>query len=413
MEKADAVYEYEHSNGVIEYADRQDALSRCPVLGRLAMEAPDQIDVVMEMMAKGKALLAEEQPDKTPTPQPVTLAATEAKATFAPEPAVESLALVTRDTLPLLALPELQAIMHQDFTASTPEPLTVRPEQSFSSTDTDDEAIRTVKHIPTHTATTLLTANLPPSHVATPLELAPTVAPTEIILPKTIPENAPLEIMQPEAQLRVLPATDEAIQEILHGSVHSQSELATEMPELSLPAPIMPEAVSAIESIDPVVHDRDDIEPFAIAETSDTVEPLHPIASEVLEQMQGSIEPIDTVELTDLLAELATDLTVVSNEMLESAAVPAEIIDKILVVLAKIGYEQPEQALESFLQTVSIEELVQIITQAVQHQAKIESPEFLKSTALSLGLIDLSDQTHSRLGKLLLSLLARPAELAA
>lgn len=93
----DANYVYQRADGTIEQAmDAQDAIARCPVLGKLAIESPDQANLLLELAAEGQQMLAaqaeaEEQavssPDKldTKTITAETIAIEEPAAEPSPE----------------------------------------------------------------------------------------------------------------------------------------------------------------------------------------------------------------------------------------------------------------------------------------------------------------------------------------
>jgi hypothetical protein len=54
-------YTYQRADGTVERAfNAEDAIARCPVLGKLAIEAPDQANVILELAASGKAKMAAE-----------------------------------------------------------------------------------------------------------------------------------------------------------------------------------------------------------------------------------------------------------------------------------------------------------------------------------------------------------------
>jgi hypothetical protein len=55
----EAGFTYQRADGTVEQArDAQDAIARCPVLGKLALEAPDQATALLELAAAGKAKMA-------------------------------------------------------------------------------------------------------------------------------------------------------------------------------------------------------------------------------------------------------------------------------------------------------------------------------------------------------------------
>lgn len=66
---AEAGYTYQRADGTVEHAlDAEDAIARCPVLGKLAIEAPDQANILLELAAAGKEKMQalQEQPSHKP-----------------------------------------------------------------------------------------------------------------------------------------------------------------------------------------------------------------------------------------------------------------------------------------------------------------------------------------------------------
>lgn len=54
-------YTYQRADGTVERArNAEDAIARCPVLGKLAIEAPDQVNVLLELATLGSAKMAAE-----------------------------------------------------------------------------------------------------------------------------------------------------------------------------------------------------------------------------------------------------------------------------------------------------------------------------------------------------------------
>ncbi|HEY5549778.1 MAG TPA: hypothetical protein VIK37_01065 [Candidatus Saccharimonadales bacterium] len=68
MPPAEASYTYQRADGTVERAfSAEDAIARCPVLGRLAIEAPEQVNTLLELAALGKEKIEKEnkeEPDK-------------------------------------------------------------------------------------------------------------------------------------------------------------------------------------------------------------------------------------------------------------------------------------------------------------------------------------------------------------
>lgn len=65
-------YTYQRADGTVERArNAEDAIARCPVLGKLAIEAPDQASILLELAAAGNAKMAAEakEEQKKPTLQ--------------------------------------------------------------------------------------------------------------------------------------------------------------------------------------------------------------------------------------------------------------------------------------------------------------------------------------------------------
>ncbi len=65
-------YTYQRADGTVERArNAEDAIARCPVLGKLAIEAPDQASILLELAAAGNAKMAAEikEEPKKPAPQ--------------------------------------------------------------------------------------------------------------------------------------------------------------------------------------------------------------------------------------------------------------------------------------------------------------------------------------------------------
>lgn len=65
-------YTYQRADGTVERArNAEDAIARCPVLGKLAIEAPDQASILLELAAAGNAKIAAEvkKEPKQPTTQ--------------------------------------------------------------------------------------------------------------------------------------------------------------------------------------------------------------------------------------------------------------------------------------------------------------------------------------------------------
>lgn len=69
MAAEELAYTYQRADGTVERArNAEDAIARCPVLGKLAIEAPDQANVLLELAALGSAKMAagaKEEPSKS------------------------------------------------------------------------------------------------------------------------------------------------------------------------------------------------------------------------------------------------------------------------------------------------------------------------------------------------------------
>lgn len=67
----EGAYTYQRADGTVERAlNAQDAISRCPVLGKLAIEAPDQANMLLELAAAGKAKMTAGPEDEPQKPKP-------------------------------------------------------------------------------------------------------------------------------------------------------------------------------------------------------------------------------------------------------------------------------------------------------------------------------------------------------
>ncbi len=105
----EAAYTYQRADGTVERAlNAQDAIARCPVLGKLAIEAPEQANVLLELATAGKAKMAaeaKEEPRKPKSEEKV-----EIKAKKADEPTSEKQVVVQaeqiRKTEPALTVAE-------------------------------------------------------------------------------------------------------------------------------------------------------------------------------------------------------------------------------------------------------------------------------------------------------------------
>lgn len=66
----DAAYTYQRADGTVERAmNAEDAIARCPVLGKLAIEAPDQASILLDLAAAGKAKMQAEEQQQKPVPK--------------------------------------------------------------------------------------------------------------------------------------------------------------------------------------------------------------------------------------------------------------------------------------------------------------------------------------------------------
>ena len=55
---SDSGFSYKRLDGKVEYAaSAQEAIARCPVLGRYATEEPDQLSIIFQMAAEGRTIL--------------------------------------------------------------------------------------------------------------------------------------------------------------------------------------------------------------------------------------------------------------------------------------------------------------------------------------------------------------------
>lgn len=62
LPQEDTIYTFERADGTIERAmSADDAIARCPVLGKLAIEAPDQANLLLKLAALGKEKIQAEQ----------------------------------------------------------------------------------------------------------------------------------------------------------------------------------------------------------------------------------------------------------------------------------------------------------------------------------------------------------------
>lgn len=67
-----AQYVHTHADGTIERAvDSLDAVKRCPVLGKIAIEAPDDVEVLLALSALGEAKIAADNNSKPNTPKSI------------------------------------------------------------------------------------------------------------------------------------------------------------------------------------------------------------------------------------------------------------------------------------------------------------------------------------------------------
>ena len=75
---SDVGYTYQRADGIVEFAaNAQDAIARCPVLGKMAIDAPEQVSILLELATLGKELmekkaeieLAELKPEIEPQPE--------------------------------------------------------------------------------------------------------------------------------------------------------------------------------------------------------------------------------------------------------------------------------------------------------------------------------------------------------
>lgn len=67
----EAGYTYERADGTVELAmSAEDAIARCPVLGKLAIEAPEQANVLLELASAGKAKMQANLADELAKPKP-------------------------------------------------------------------------------------------------------------------------------------------------------------------------------------------------------------------------------------------------------------------------------------------------------------------------------------------------------
>lgn len=93
----DAGYTYQRADGTVERAmSAEDAIARCPVLGKLAIEAPDQANILLELAAAGKEKIQAEEKQQKAQPEE------KAKVEQKPEPKVE----VARETKPVKPEPQ-------------------------------------------------------------------------------------------------------------------------------------------------------------------------------------------------------------------------------------------------------------------------------------------------------------------
>lgn len=67
---AEAAFTYQRADGTMERAvSAEDAIARCPVLGKLAMEAPEQANVLLELAATGKEKMKAQEEQYAPKPK--------------------------------------------------------------------------------------------------------------------------------------------------------------------------------------------------------------------------------------------------------------------------------------------------------------------------------------------------------
>ncbi len=95
-EEAAAIYTYQRQDGTVERArSAQDAIDRCPVLGKLAIEDPEQANVLLELAADGEdstlaAASSQQKPEEQKLDETV-------KADNKTEPKIERLATTSSD----------------------------------------------------------------------------------------------------------------------------------------------------------------------------------------------------------------------------------------------------------------------------------------------------------------------------
>lgn len=131
---AEADYTYQREDGTIERAlSAEDAIARCPVLGRLAIEAPDQANVLLELAAAGKERMKTEANEALLKPAPEQKAEHEQQA-------------VTRKTdAPAKQVSKkeagLSAAEHAKITGSSPLPIkpTEQPKRQQPSLRTESD----------------------------------------------------------------------------------------------------------------------------------------------------------------------------------------------------------------------------------------------------------------------------------
>ena len=445
---AETVYKHQLADGTIEIAmSAEEVFKRCPVLGKLALEAPEEANMLLELSALGNQKLDNSVNEETIHKQPENTSAEKIVADNKPK--LEVLKSI------ISSLPEVESITPKAV-KSTQQEIIVNEEIKQEASKIIEKLVMPVKKKVITTKPTIKiintvqpkTKNPPAKSPIQPkdtmkkiVEINQLLVPAEIRDEKAVKQT---EITEPIQENNDVFVTEEpvlisdeiikvaekiAIPEMFKTLDLAQTEISNQVEKSELPIyeadevykvfiqlkevekaqtgvteltsevkqPIYPDFVTFIE----LRAEEPEITSFNVIRVNSETQPADEILAEVANIMTNKPElvPKDVQNVLEELSELIDKNPEQTNQDAKNLFLTLEITEKILVLLKLIGYQNPEQVLLELAHEYGTD----FIMQAVEHLCSLNNN---KQTSPKITMPSV-DSIEERFAKILFILINR------
>ncbi len=391
-------YTYERADGTVEHArSAEEVFEKCPVLGRLAIEAPEQANILLELAAVGNQILkTQEQPkpveviDDKQVEQTEVLAASESQSRDSEK--------YYQDTAK-----QIEVILHEE-----DEPETVSSEPATNEVIYEQEIAQIVDdEKPTEIVVDL-------GHVVD--EVATEQVQEQLIATETTEIKSDEYSVEPElpTDLQEIPEVYEPTEIVASPRTDIEPELALEQVDITETEDTSEQDISAIEidlTDEPETYEDYELPGSTIEQQSlETVKEqidTRPL-SETFQQLELVLpelkSDINQSKVIDLVQNIASQLElVVDIELVDTIELSDELRASVIELLEFLGSEEPEKLLNEFIETRGAVELVRVLQELSQKLTEDDGHEFLTSQLTSRAV---KNDSRLYVGKMIFGLIS-------